>query len=373
MLRLDSFIFPVGPVEEGLVAIPGHAVYVPPRDDGNLIPGRPRGPYVRVPRFRSTRQEGVLNHPDSARNRWGRLALVGAGASLALIILGGVVRITGSGMGCGDDWPLCNGEVFPPLDLPTMIEYGHRLAALAVSVVVVLLALRAARASHSEGPRIDASVTGTWGRLRRLSQLAVVLLVVQILLGAITVWLELPPASVILHLGTAMALLATLTVAASEALGPRRAIVKDRASAISLWSVLFAFVVVVAGGLVANMDAGLACLGFPACNGSWMPAGGNPLIHIHWGHRLLAYLLVIWCLVLPFVLGRVRPWDPDIRRVSLVALVVAVLQLVIGATMVLTMLNGEFRAAHVGFGALLFVVLVRLAWVARHPATRFAR
>ena len=372
-MRLDSFIFPVGPVEEGLVAIPGHAVYVPPRDDGNLIPGRPRGPYVRAPHFRSTRQEGALNHPDSARNRWGRLALVGAGSSFALIILGGVVRITGSGMGCGDDWPLCNGELIPPLDLPTMIEYGHRLAALAVSVVVVLLALRAARASHSEGPQIDASVTGTWARLRRLSLLAVVLLVVQILLGAITVWLELPPASVILHLGTAMALLATLTVAASEALGPRRALVKDRASAIGLWSVLFAFVVVVAGGVVANMDAGLACLGFPACNGSWMPAGGNPLIHIHWGHRLLAYLLVIWCLVLPFVMGRVRPWDPDIRRVSLVAMVVAVLQLVIGATMVLTMLNGEFRAAHVGFGALLFVVLVRLAWVARHPATRFAR
>jgi heme A synthase len=314
-----------------------------------------------------------LNHPESARNRWGRLAVFGAASSFALIILGGVVRITGSGMGCGDDWPLCNGEVFPPLDLPTMIEYGHRLAALAVSAIVVLLALRAARASHSEGPQLDSSVTGTWARLRRLSLLAVVLLVVQILLGAITVWLELPPASVILHLGTAMALLATLTIAASEALGPRRALVRDRASRLGLGSALFAFAVVVAGGLVANMDAGLACLGFPACNGSWMPPGGNPLVHIHWGHRLLAYLLAGWCLVLPFVMGRARPWDPDIRRVSLAAMAVTIVQLLVGAAMVLTMLNGVLRAIHVGLGALVFVVLVRLAWVARHPAARITR
>ncbi len=314
-----------------------------------------------------------MTHPDSARNRWGRLAVVGAAASLALIILGGVVRITGSGMGCGDHWPLCNGELLPPLDLPTMIEYGHRLAALVVAVIVVLLALRAARISHSEGKRIDPSVTGTWARLRRLSLLAVVLLVVQILLGAITVWLELPPASVILHLGTALALLAVLTIAASEALGPRRSVVKDRASAIGLWSALLAFAVALFGGLVANLDAGLACLGFPACNGSWMPPGGNPLIHIHWGHRLLAYVLVAWCLVLPFVMARVRPWDPAIRRVSVMATVVATLQLVVGAIMVLSMLNGNLRAAHVGFGALLFVVLVRLAWVARHPAARLNR
>jgi len=251
-----------------------------------------------------------------------------------------------------------------------MIEYGHRLVALAVSLIVVLLALRANRASHSEGSRIDVSVTGTWARLRRLSILAVVLLVIQILLGAITVWLELPPASVILHLGTAMALLATLTIAASEALGPRRALARDRASAIGLSSAVFAFVVVAAGALVANMDAGLACLGFPACNGSWMPGGGNPLIHIHWGHRILAYGLVAWCLILPFAMSRARQWDPGIRKVSLLAAAVAVVQLIVGAMMVLSMLDGTLRAAHVGLGALVFLVLVRLAWVARHPATR---
>ena len=302
-----------------------------------------------------------------ARNSWGRLAAAGAAASLALIIFGGVVRITGSGMGCGDDWPLCNGKLIPPMDLPTAIEYGHRLAALAVAGIVVWLAVSAFRSANRDRPSIDVPVSGSWVRLRRYSLLAVTLLVVQILLGAITVWLELPPASVILHLGVAMALLATLTVAASEALSPGRVRTIDRASRLTLWSALFGYAVVVAGGLVANLDAGLACQGFPACNGSWMPAGGNSLIHVHWGHRLLAYLLVAWCLVLPFLVRRGRPGESEPSRTATWVSAMALAQLAVGAAMVLTMLGGVLRAAHVGLGALLFLLLVRLAWVTRYP------
>ena len=65
-----------------------------------------------------------------------RLAWTGAVLAVGLVVLGGVVRITGSGMGCGDHWPRCNGEWFPPLDLPTAIEIGHRWAAALVSLFV---------------------------------------------------------------------------------------------------------------------------------------------------------------------------------------------------------------------------------------------
>jgi heme A synthase len=75
--------------------------------------------------------------------RFTHLAWAAATATYLLIILGAIVRITGSGMGCGDHWPLCNGRLLPPLDLPTMIEYGHRLAAAAVSILVLALAASA--------------------------------------------------------------------------------------------------------------------------------------------------------------------------------------------------------------------------------------
>src|SRR5438094_10669045 len=75
--------------------------------------------------------------------RFAQLAWAAAACTYLLIILGAIVRITGSGMGCGDHWPLCNGRLLPPLDLPTLIEYGHRLVAAAVSVLVTVLAVYA--------------------------------------------------------------------------------------------------------------------------------------------------------------------------------------------------------------------------------------
>jgi heme a synthase len=307
------------------------------------------------------------DHRNSSRRRWGRLAVVATAATFGLIVFGGVVRITGSGMGCGDHWPLCNGSLLPPMDLPTFIEYGHRVFALLVAALVAALAIGAWRRGRGEGD-VPASASGGWRRLRRLSALAAALLVVQILLGAVTVWLELPAASVILHLGTAMALLATLAVAAGEALAPGRELVRDRATALALWSAAFGYVVVLAGALVANMDAGPACQGFPACNGSWMPAASSPLVHVHWGHRLIAYALVLWSLALPALIGSARPGDAALRRLAWINAAVVVLQLVVGAAMVLAMLQGGLRTAHVGLGALVFLVLVRLAWVARRPA-----
>src|SRR5260221_14035201 len=62
--------------------------------------------------------------------RYTLLAWTAAAATYLLIVLGAVVRITGSGLGCGDHWPLCNGHLFPPLDdIGTVIEWSHRLGA----------------------------------------------------------------------------------------------------------------------------------------------------------------------------------------------------------------------------------------------------
>src|SRR2546430_17724342 len=110
--------------------------------------------------------------------RFVTLAWVAAGSAYLLIVLGAVVRISGSGMGCGDHWPLCNGHLFPPLnDIPTVIEWSHRLVALIVSVLVIALAVTGWQLRR--GAR-----TGEGGRMRA-AYAAVVLLVIQVLLGAV--------------------------------------------------------------------------------------------------------------------------------------------------------------------------------------------
>ena len=300
----------------------------------------------------------------AASNRlrtWGRLARTAAIFTWFLIVFGGFVRISESGMGCGDDWPLCNGQIVPDMSFATFIEFGHRIVAAVVALLVAAVAVTAWKWSADGDPR--------WPRLKRAGLLAVVIVTVQILLGAITVWLELPPATVILHLGTAMVLLAVLETATLDATAPdvgRLTRVADRASMTTLWTAAFGLLVILVGGLVANLNAGPACQGFPLCNGLLWP-GDNPLMHVHWGHRLLAYALEVWCLFLPSLVGRGREGDRGARRAAWVCAGLAVAQLVIAAGMVSMSLPDWMRLTHVALGAALFAALVWLAWTVAWP------
>jgi heme A synthase len=249
--------------------------------------------------------------------RYAVLAWTAATCTYLLIVLGAVVRITGSGMGCGDHWPLCNGRLFPPLDdLGTLIEWSHRLLASVVSVLVAAVAVVAWRDRH---PGATPYV-------------ALGLVAVQVLLGAVTVKTGLTPLMVILHLATAMVLLATLLMAASrrEMGGARHAVPL----------LALAFVTILFGALVANLGAASACLGFPLCNGQLFPAG-NYLQHLHWTHRLLAYALAayvtVWAARTP-------------ARGPMVVLGLVVLQVAVGAATVLLGLPAALQAAHVAVG-----------------------
>lgn len=294
---------------------------------------------------------------------WRRLACAAALGTYLLIVLGGVVRITGSGMGCGDDWPLCHGRLLPPLDLPTALEYGHRLAAAAVGALVVALAVHGWARGRGDP---------TWRTRRRIGWGAVGVLIVQVALGAVTVRWELPPATVILHLGVAMALLGLLAVAAARGRAPGRAERRllDGPARLAMAGGGLGLGVVLVGALVANLDAAPACQGFPLCNGAWLPAGGNWRVTVHWTHRALAYALLGWALALPALTRRWRPWDRTARAWAWASAALTALQLAIAAAMVLLFLPDGLRAAHVAAGAAVFVALVLHAWTMAHPAPR---
>lgn len=296
------------------------------------------------------------------------LAAATAVFAYALVALSPIVRITESGMGCGDDWPLCNGRIVPPLDHPeVMIEWGHRLAAAGVSALVIaLLVLTVAR-------RRLPGVAGPGGLLRPAA-LAVALLVTQVLLGAVTVWLELPPAVVVLHLGIAMALLAVLVLLclrADRAAADRPKPSAPRTYRGALVAAGLGATALLLGGLTANLHAGPACQGFPLCNGQlWPAAGGSPLIHVHWIHRLVGYALVAHLLGVTVLAARRGDPRPVTGAAALV-FGVLVLHVVVAALMVYRFLPLELRAAHAALGTLLWVGLVWFVWLA--APTRDAR
>jgi heme a synthase len=265
--------------------------------------------------------------------RFPTLAWIAATCTYLLIVLGAVVRITGSGLGCGEHWPLCNGHLFPPVnDIPTVIEWSHRLVASVVSVLVLGLA--------AYGWRLRGSETGEAGRVRT-AYVAVALLVVQVLLGAVTVKTGLTPVLVILHLATAMLLLASLIAAARSPW----LLASDSRLLVAL-----AFITVLFGGLTANLGAAAACGGFPLCNNQIIPTAG-PLAMLHWTHRLLAYT----------VLGYVIWWAGRHPERGLPLLGLVAVQIAIAATMVLSGFPGALQAAHAAVGAGVWAAVVLTA------------
>ena len=69
-----------------------------------------------------------------------RLAVLSVVLGVGHIVFGAIVRITGSGMGCGDHWPKCQGYWFPPLDRTDLIiEITHRWFAATLSLAIVIL------------------------------------------------------------------------------------------------------------------------------------------------------------------------------------------------------------------------------------------
>ena len=204
------------------------------------------------------------------------LALVTVLSVFTLVTLGGVVRLTGSGLGC-PDWPLCHGKVIPPLDGHTLIEYSHRLMASVVGALVL------------------ATAFVVWRSYRRVpwllvpASLGLLLLVVQVLLGGVTVLKELPPAIVLAHLAVAEALMVCMVVVCMEALrgpGPVRAPAdlswrRGAFPFLALAALLGAYVILLTGSYVATSGWATACgQSWPLCQGQLIPDGYGATMHM---------------------------------------------------------------------------------------------
>lgn len=274
------------------------------------------------------------------------LAFTTAGFAYAVIVLGFVVRITGSGMGCGDDWPLCNGRIIPPLhDVATLIEYGHRLAVLGLSGLVLALL------GTALVQRVQVRAAGA----------AAALLVLQALIGALAVKLELPPWTVVVHLSIALVLLALLVVMGLRAgSSPPSDVGAGRGGTIA--AIGLGAVTILFGGLTANFEAGWACQGFPLCNGQLWPTGDpDGLVYTHWSHRLVAYALVLHLAGLSLGLGR-RAAPAVVQRAAWIALGCVLLQTIVAAVMVLAILPPVWRGLHAAVGTAVWVALVYMGW-----------
>ncbi len=280
--------------------------------------------------------------------------------AFALIVLGSVVRTTGSGLAC-PDWPLCQGRLVPPWQFNVMVEWSHRMVALLVSLSILSL----------------AGWTLMHGALRRrlggLAVLAVTLLAVQVLLGALTVWKLLDPSVVSGHLAVAMLLFATLlsyTLVAQRAGEPADAASRPVRSAgllpVFLGATVLAYGQALLGGMVSTHHASLACPEWPTCNGQWLPPLQG-LIGLQMLHRFGAYLLTA-TLIVAAVMARLAP-DASVRAGGQMALTLVVAEVVMGVCNVFLGVPVWLSAAHLATAVAILAVLIATTFrVASLPA-----
>jgi heme a synthase len=284
-----------------------------------------------------------------------RLAVATASLMFGLIVLGSIVRTTGSGLAC-PDWPLCHGRLLPPLEFNAIVEWVHRLVALLVSVLLV-----ATTGWVFAHPALRA-------RLGGLAMLSLVLLGVQILLGALTVWKLLDPAIVGGHLGVALLLFGTMIgmalAAAAQAESEPTFVATRPPGLLPLFSLTAAVIYAqaVLGGMVSSHHASLACPDWPTCNGEWFPAMRG-LVGIQMAHRYGAYLLTALLAVVTF---RARTAaDPVVARAGSMLLGLTIGQIALGVSNIALGIQVWLSALHLanaaGMLALSIAATFRLA------------
>ncbi|MCI0440436.1 MAG: COX15/CtaA family protein [Chloroflexi bacterium] len=301
------------------------------------------------------------------------VAIAALVAAFGQVTLGGVVRVTGSGLGC-PDWPLCHGRLIPPFELATLIEYTHRLSASALGVLIFAATLLALL-FYRRNPWILYLCLAASG-----------LVIAAGALGGVTVITELAWWVRLFHLGIAEGVVAAMVFAlvvgwrvsrsAQTAPADPRGAGEARSDAgrsrfdlLVMATVLGTFGLIIFGSYVVGYGAGFACATWPLCNGSAFPDGNLQAVHM--GHRYLSVIvgaLIVWTLIAAQKEAASRP---DVAWAARVAGLSFALQIAAGAWMVFAGFSQETRAIHLSMATLVWIALLFLAAFAFTPK-RFA-
>lgn len=294
-------------------------------------------------------------------------------ATFILLLVGGLVHGTGSGLAC-PDWPLCFGSAFPEMKGHVLYEHSHRLVAGTVALLTVLLAV-AIWSSRRRG----SAKTQEDRRLVHLGLGAVALVVVQALLGALTVWLKLPALVSTAHLAVSMLFFSLILYLAAR-LHPnwegRRVLLARRERNWLGWALIATYGQILLGGLVRHTGSGLACIDFPLCQGSLLPLGAHPAVILQAVHRLMAVLVAVMVVFGAVGLLRSPATAPSkdrrsarsLRGLALLLPILVGVQVTLGAMSVLSFLELYRVTAHLGVAALLLATLVTL-WLRTRSET----
>ncbi|GGE10905.1 heme A synthase [Marinithermofilum abyssi] len=284
-----------------------------------------------------------------------------------ILLMGALVTKTGSGEGCGNTWPFCNGEVFPTYHtLASMIEYSHRIVSGLVGLIVVILSVWAWRA-YRENKAVKFFAFNS-----------VFFIVLQGLLGAAAVVWGQSDAVLALHFGfslvsfASVALLAVLVFRLDRDPGASQSKpAVSRGVRTGIWGLtVFTYLVVYTGAYVRHTGSSLGCASWPLCDGVWLPDfTTQPGVQML--HRWFAAAMTVFVVWLYIAVRKYYPHRADLRRGAFHSLWLTAAQVLTGGLIVLTKLELMIALLHTTLISAFFAALCYLCMQAGIPWRRY--
>jgi len=292
------------------------------------------------------------------------LAIAAAAATYLLILIGGLVHGTGSSLAC-PDWPTCYGTMMPKMEGGVLVEHSHRLAAGSVMILTLVLTIAMFRSKQP-----------LHRRLRPFAALAMSLVVVQALLGGITVLLRLPTPVSTMHTGVSLLFFLTTLYVAVRSRPPRveadvdadTAALPRALPARAVWLALVSAVAIyfqmVLGGLVRHSGAALACTDLPLCRGAIWP-DAHPTVLIHVLHRMNALVVAGLVLASSIVTFRHARGRAGLRALAVIAPLLVAVQITLGVLAIVTFLDLATVESHLAVATALLATQVGVVLLGR--------
>jgi Uncharacterized protein required for cytochrome oxidase assembly len=275
-----------------------------------------------------------------------------------VLIAGVIVTNTDSGRGCGTDWPLCHGKFIPAYTLESMVEYTHRAVSGLEGILVLITFIATFKLNPK--PADNEALIYSGG--------ALLFTIAQAILGMMAVIWPTSDAVLAIHFGISMIAFTFTWLMTSWARRREKELAsgqtaKKPSSALAqvpvsifraaVAVIVYCYGVVYLGAYVRHTDSAGGCIGWPLCNGEFVPEinGATGIVFIHRVAGVLLFFFILW---LFFFVRKLLGQTHELSRISLVSFLLVLSQVLSGWLLTATLDNEDVYV----FTSLLHTIII---------------